>query len=43
MRSPYFQTFLAAQVTTGARGFLSKSITVRAMHEQIGDIHHIVA
>lgn len=42
VRSPYFQTFLAAQVTTGARGFLSKSITVRAMHEQIGDIHHIV-
>ena len=41
-RSPYFQTFLAAQVSTGARGFLSKSITVRAMQEQSGDIHHIV-
>jgi hypothetical protein len=40
--SPYFQTFLAAQVATGARGFLSKSITVAAMHEQSGDIHHIV-
>lgn len=40
--SPYFQTFLAAQVSTGARGFLSKSITVAAMHEQSGDIHHVV-
>lgn len=40
--SPYFQTFLAAQVATGVRGFLSKSITVAAMHQQSGDIHHIV-
>lgn len=40
--SPYFQTFLAAQVATGARGFLSRSITVAAMHQQSGDIHHIV-
>jgi hypothetical protein len=40
--SPFFQTFLAAQVAMGARGFLSKSITVAAMHEQSGDIHHIV-
>ncbi len=40
--SPYFQTFLAAQVATGARGFLSKSITVAAMTQQSGDIHHIV-
>ncbi|WP_446664147.1 GmrSD restriction endonuclease domain-containing protein [Flexivirga sp. B27] len=40
--SPYFQTFLASQVATGARGFLSKSITVAAMHQQAGDIHHIV-
>jgi hypothetical protein len=40
--SPFFQTFLAAQVATGARGFLSKRITVSAMHEQSGDIHHIV-
>lgn len=40
--SPFFQTFLAAQVTTQARGFLSKAITVAAMHEQSGDIHHIV-
>ncbi|WP_432793901.1 GmrSD restriction endonuclease domain-containing protein [Rhodococcus ruber] len=42
IRSPYFQTFLAAQVSAGARGFLSKNITVRAMQEQSGDIHHIV-
>jgi hypothetical protein len=40
--SPYFQTFLAAQVAKNARGFLSKSITVAAMHQQSGDIHHIV-
>lgn len=40
--SPFFQTFLAAQVAKGVRGFLSKSITVAAMHEQSGDIHHIV-
>ncbi len=40
--SPYFQTFLAAQVASNARGFLSKSITVAAMHQQSGDIHHIV-
>ncbi|MBA4608193.1 DUF262 domain-containing protein [Aeromicrobium sp. Marseille-Q0843] len=40
--SPFFQTFLAAQVTTNARGFLSKGITIAAMHQQSGDIHHIV-
>lgn len=40
--SPLFQTFLAAQVATGVRGFLSKSITVAAMHQNSGDIHHIV-
>jgi hypothetical protein len=40
--SPFFQTFLAAQVATGVRGFLSKSITVASMHQQSGDIHHIV-
>ncbi|GGU37424.1 GmrSD restriction endonuclease domain-containing protein [Nocardioides albus] len=40
--SPYFQTYLAAQVSKGARGFLSKGITVAAMLENSGDIHHIV-
>lgn len=40
--SPYFQTFVAAQVASGVRGFLSKSITVAAMHQQSGDIHHVV-
>lgn len=40
--SPFFQTFLAAQVATGVRGFLSRAITVAAMHQQSGDIHHIV-
>ncbi|MDD2858162.1 MAG: DUF262 domain-containing protein [Candidatus Nanopelagicales bacterium] len=40
--SPFFQTFLAAQVSSHARGFLSKGITVAAMIQQSGDIHHIV-
>ncbi|GAA4129688.1 DUF262 domain-containing protein [Nocardioides fonticola] len=40
--SPFFQTFLAAQVANNCRGFLSKSITVAAMTQQSGDIHHIV-
>jgi hypothetical protein len=40
--SPFFQTFLAAQVANNSRGFLSKGITVAAMHQQSGDIHHIV-
>ena len=40
--SPFFQTFLASQVTTHSRGFLSKGITVAAMQQQSGDIHHIV-
>lgn len=40
--SPFFQTFLAAQVRAHARGFLSKGITVAAMLQQSGDIHHIV-
>ena len=40
--SPFFQVFLAAQVAGHARGFLSKGITIAAMHQQSGDIHHIV-
>lgn len=39
--SPYFQTFLAAQVASDTKGFLSKSITVAAMIQQSGDIHHL--
>lgn len=39
--SPYFLVFLMAQVKKGARGFLSKQITVRSLIEQRGDIHHI--
>lgn len=41
-RSPSFQTYLAARVHSGCRGFLSKSITVANMIEGQGDIHHIV-
>lgn len=40
--SPFFQLFLASQVAGGAKGFLSRSISVGTMHEQSGDIHHIV-
>ena len=40
--SPYFQTFLAAQVKTEARGFLSRHISVKDMQEHSGDIHHVV-
>jgi hypothetical protein len=39
--SPFFQKFLAAQVASYKRGFLSKGITVAATLQQSGDIHHI--
>ena len=38
---PAFKTFLASQVKNNYRGFLSKDITVRAMLEHRGDVHHI--
>lgn len=41
-RSPAFQTYLAARVHGGGRGFLSKSIGVPHMIEGHGDLHHIV-
>ena len=41
-RSPAFQIFLAALVSKGTRGFLSKSINVAQMIEGHGDMHHIV-
>lgn len=40
--APAFQAFLASQIHANKRGFLSRSITVTAMHENSGDIHHIV-
>lgn len=40
--APAFQAFLASQIYNNSRGFLSRSITVTAMQEQSGDIHHIV-
>jgi hypothetical protein len=42
-RSPYFVAFLAAQISTNARGFLSKLITSSAMlgDSGMGDLHHI--
>lgn len=42
VRSPYFSTFIVAQIHSNARGFLSKNVTVASMIEEVGDIHHIV-
>jgi len=39
--SPYFLTFLMAQVKKRARGFLSSQIDVKSLIEQRGDIHHV--
>lgn len=39
--SPYFNVFLAAQVTAGDKGFLSENITIGQLIEHRGDIHHI--
>lgn len=39
--SPYFKAFLAAQVKSSAKGFLSRHITVQNMLDGAGDIHHI--
>ena len=39
--SPYFKLFLIAQIKEGDQGFLSKHITVQAMIENRGDIHHL--
>ncbi|RRQ20346.1 DUF262 domain-containing protein [Guyparkeria sp. SCN-R1] len=36
-----FKTFLASQAKDNVRGFLSKDITVRAMLEHRGDVHHL--
>lgn len=39
--SPYWKTFLMAQIKLGDRGFLSRDIAVRTLIENRGDIHHI--
>lgn len=39
--SPYFNVFLASQVKSNDKGFLSKDITVNDMITHRGDIHHI--
>jgi hypothetical protein len=39
--STYFKTFLAAQVYSNDKGFLSKDITVRDLIVHRGDVHHI--
>lgn len=41
-KSPPFLVFQAAQTHAGARGFLSKNVTVANMLEGAGDIHHLV-
>ena len=39
--SPYWKTFLIAQVKLNNRAFLSKDIDVRTLIEGRGDVHHI--
>ncbi len=39
--SPIFNVFLASQCFQNRKGFLSTGITVQAMIEQKGDVHHI--
>ena len=39
--SPFWKTFLAAQIFLGDRGFLSDSIKVQYLIENRGDVHHI--
>lgn len=39
--SPYWKTFIMAQIKLNDRGFLSKDITVKALIENRGDVHHI--
>ena len=40
-KSPYFNVFLASQVKTNDKGFLSRDITVQTLLEGRADIHHI--
>ncbi|HMJ08031.1 MAG TPA: DUF262 domain-containing protein [Pyrinomonadaceae bacterium] len=39
--SPYFHVFLAAQVRSGDRGFLSQHVSVSDLVSLRGDIHHL--
>lgn len=39
--SPFWKTFLIAQIKLGDRGFLSQGIKVQHMIEDRGDVHHI--
>lgn len=39
--SPYFNMFLAAQVKSHDRGFLSAQVDIESMLENRGDIHHL--
>ncbi|GBR76499.1 hypothetical protein NO2_1036 [Candidatus Termititenax persephonae] len=39
--SPYFGVYLASQVKTNDKGFLSKDITVKDLIELRGDVHHL--
>lgn len=39
--SPYWKTYIIAQIKLGNKGFLSKDIDVRTLIEERGDVHHI--
>jgi len=42
INNPQYRAYLAARVHSRGRGFLSKHLTVQAMLEQQGDVHHLV-
>lgn len=39
--SPYFKVYLAAQVKSNDKGFLSRDITVKDLISHKGDVHHL--
>lgn len=40
--NPQYLAFIASQIKTGARGFLSRHVTVQSLVELQGDVHHLV-
>jgi len=39
--SPYFNVYLAAQIKSSDKGFLSQNLTINGLNSHKGDIHHI--
>lgn len=40
--NPQYLAFLASQIKSQARGFLSRHITIQSLVETLGDVHHLV-